>query len=172
MGNRPGIVWGTNAAPNDFVVRLSTYSDQFSPENIARLTNNMLEDAAEEVEALVRSRGVKDGVPNNNGRIGETHRLVDSITYRSSWSPTGRVIGEFGYLDRPPAWALWQEYGTNGGQGNGRGILAMLALTDAYRGFAVRMEDLFSQGGISNRNQGFYRYDAQLSAYSTDGGIA
>lgn len=156
---RPGVVYGSNGNPSQLVARISAFSATYSEENVARLVFNLLEDATEEVRHYIRTRGVKDGVANGQGRI-DSEKMLKSVTFETFYNKSGRIEGKFGYLNSPPKWALWQEYGTYGGQGNGRGILAMLALTDAYRNFRIAMEDLF-QNGLSQRNEGdFARTDS------------
>lgn len=160
---KPGLVWGTTGTPSDLAVQVSTLADSlpFSAEEIVRF---MLEEAVEEVRQAIETRGVNRGVPNRNGRIRE-REMLNSVTFEMSVTKAGRVQGRFGYLNNAPKWALWQEYGTQGGQGNGQGILAMLALTDAYRNFQIKMQNEFDNGRMLNFGQGQYRYNSSPNAY-------
>lgn len=150
---KPGLVWGKRT-PDDFVSTVSVLRDELSG-NVERLTREFLEEAVAEMREAIRTRGVRNGVPNNEGRI-VTAEMLRSVDFALTYNKNSRVLGEFGYLYNAPKYALFQEYGTQGGQGNGRGILEMLALTDAFRNFERKMTDAFANGRVLNLKQGQY----------------
>lgn len=156
MATRPGIVWGSSGDPSNLTALVSALPSQIDG-SVERLVRDFMREAVEEIQESIRTRGVRDGQPNGDGRV-KTAAMLKSVTFRLTYNARGRVVGEFGYLQDAPRWALWQEYGTYGGQGNGQGILAMLALTDAYANFQRKLEDAMSNGRILNFNQGFYNF--------------
>ena len=160
MGVRPGIVWAGGNTPSNLGARVSVLAQAISDEEMIYLINELLEEATAEVEESIRTRGVKNGTTNNDGRI-KSGKMLKSVTFRTFITAEGRIGGEFGYLLNPPEWALWQEYGTYGGQGNGQGILAMLALTDAFAKFKVKLENRMAKvgtKGVRNNRGGFYDF--------------
>jgi len=153
MASSPGLVWGKRT-PDDLVSTVTALRDELSG-NVERLTREFLQEAVAEMRESIRTRGVRNGVPNGDGRI-VTGDMLRSVDFALSYNNNSRVLGEFGYLYNTPKYALWQEYGTQGGQGNGRGILEMLALTDAFRNFERKMTDAFANGRVMNLKQGKY----------------
>lgn len=90
---------------------------------------------ASSMEYSISTRGTaKSG---KRGRI-DTGDMLQSVDSRVA-AGGDRVVGEFGWLDREPGYAPYQEYGTEF-------IEPMLALTDAQedaeREFKVRFESL------------------------------
>lgn len=162
MANRPGIVFGGQSL-DDLTARATVAANELNG-LVEQMVRDMLIAAVEEVKDSINRRGVKNGMPFNGPRR-DSDAMFNSVAYKLTYAKSGRVSGTFGYLNSPPRWAIFQEYGTNGGQGNGQGILAMLALTDAYNNFRVNLENALAGGGVMNLNEGWYRYDAQKSSY-------
>lgn len=150
---RPGLVWG-GRTPDDLKAQVSALPDQLNA-TVERLVSQFLKEAVAEMKNSVETRGVKNGVATGGGRI-VTRDMINSIDYVLSYTRAGRVFGQFGYVNNAPKYSLFQEYGTQGGQGNGRGIKEMLALTDAFRNFERKMQDAFNGLSITNLQQGQY----------------
>lgn len=82
---------------------------------------------AQRVKAVVETSGTDT---NPQGRI-ETGDMRSKI--KSSHEISGHKIRvNFGWLDSDPRYTIFQEEGTVGGQGNGKGIEAMNSLLHAY----------------------------------------
>jgi len=153
MARSPGIVWGKRT-PDDLVSTVSVMRDELSG-NVERLVQQFLKEAVAEMRKSIQTRGVKNGVPNGDGRV-VTGDMLRSVDFALKYTKSSRVLGEFGFLYNAPRYALWQEYGTQGGQGNGRGIREMLALTDAFTNFERKLTDAFNNGRVMNLRQGKY----------------
>lgn len=148
-------MWGTTGNPDSLVTQVSAWKDAVAPEVIAEAIEEFLIEAVQEMSDYIASRGLRDGVPNGDGRIA-TGAMLRSVDYILGTLGNSRVQANFGYLNNAPKWAIWQEYGTIGGQGNGRGIQEMLALTDAFATFEIKMVDAFNNGRIVRFKQGMY----------------
>lgn len=153
MASSAGFTWGKRT-PGDLSLKIQVMAEELTP-NVERLTREFLEEAVAEIRESIKTRGVRGGVPNGNGRV-VTGDMLRSVDFAINQSNNARLLGEFGYLNNVPKYALWQEYGTQGGQGNGRGILEMLALTDAFRNFEVKMTNAFASGHLLNMKRGEY----------------
>ena len=129
MANRPGIVWG-GRTPDDLASRMSAFADDLTASELEDIVEELAHDAADEIE---RKISAEDRV--------KTGAWLGSVSYETNVTSAQRVVGRFGYLNHPPRWALWQEYGTRGGQGNGSGIKPLHALVDAHKTFETNLED-------------------------------
>ena len=150
MVTQPGITYGSSGNGDALRAQLSVAQQQLN--NVEPIVRQFLEEAVQEMARDVRTKGVTAGVPNSNGRI-DTRKMLRSIGYEIKVNARGRVSASFGYIHNEPEWAIFQEYGTDGGQGNGRGILELLALTNAYVRFNQKIQDAFDNGRILNFNQ-------------------
>lgn len=155
MSVRPGIVWGTTGTPDDLVAQVSVWQEALDPDVYKAAVEEFLVEAVEELKGYIETRGIFHGMPTGDGRV-LTGAMLDSVDYAIKVLGNSRVQAQFGYLKNPPKWALWQEYGTEGGQGNGIGIREMLALTDAYTNFEAKLADAFNNGRVIRFGQGGY----------------
>lgn len=151
---RPGLVWGKGRSPDDLAARVSTIRDELS-NNVESLVQEFLEEAVQEMRDRINTSGVRNGVLTGGARR-VTDTMYDNVDYALTYTGAGRVGGEFGWIKRQLDYFAYQEYGTQGGQGNGRGIREMLALTDAYQNFVRKMQDAFDNGRVMNLKQGRY----------------
>lgn len=151
---KPGLVWGKGGGPDDLAARVSAMRDELSG-NVERVVREFLEEAVAEMRQRINTSGIKNGVPTGGPRR-VTDQMYNNVDYVLSHTAAGRVSGEFGWLRKQLDYFAYQEYGTEGGQGNGRGVREMLALTDAYQNFARKMQDAFDNGRIVNLKQGRY----------------
>lgn len=151
---RPGLVWGKGRSPDDLAARVSTIRDELN-NNVERLVQQFLEEAVAEIRERINTSGLDHGAPTGGPRR-VTDTMYDNVDFVLSYTGAGRVSGEFGWVKKQLDYFAYQEYGTEGGQGNGRGIREMLALTDAYQNFVRKMQDAFDNGRVMNLKQGRY----------------
>lgn len=151
---KPGLVWGKGKSPDDLAVRVSTLRDELSG-NVERLMRQFLQEAVDEMRQRINTSGISHGVATGGARR-VTDTMYDNVDFVLNYTGAGRVGGEFGWVKKQLDYFAYQEYGTEGGQGNGRGIREMLALTDAYQNFVRKMQDAFDNGRVTNLKQGRY----------------
>lgn len=151
---RPGLVWGKGRSPDDLAARVSTIRDELS-NNVESLVQEFLEEAVAEMQQRINTSGIRNGVPTGGARR-VTDTMYNNVDYALNYTGAGRVGGEFGWIHKQLDYFAYQEYGTEGGQGNGRGVREMLALTDAYQNFVRKMQDAFDNGRVMNLKQGRY----------------
>lgn len=120
-------------------------------------------DGETEMKHYIDDRGVRDNVPNNEGRR-DTDAMYDSAGHKVT--RRGDVIrGRLGYINGAPDYAEWQERGTYGQMldagetdrlpvppDSPRGIRPMLALADSATHLAEEMDRRFP--GVRKRNIG------------------
>lgn len=129
MSGRPGLVWG-GRTPDQLRTQVSAFRQDLTGDEMTDLIDDIESDAAQDMREKIEQQD----------RI-LSRQMIESVDFESSRISNNRIRGRFGYLDNPPKWTLWQEYGTQGGQGNGSGIVELLALSDAYERARVRLED-------------------------------
>lgn len=155
MASRPGVVWGSSRAPSDLAAQLSVLKEGLEGDGIADILEEFLQDGADQMERTISTEGVHKGQRTSEGRV-KSGAMLGSVSWEVGRTRGGRTTGKFGYLNNPPKWTIWQEYGTQGGQGNGIGIKPMMALTAAYTQFETRIEDEF-EGRVLRFMQGQFK---------------
>lgn len=155
MAGRPGIVWG-GRQPNDLAARVSAFSSDMAIEDVEAMLEEYALDAAIDMEKTVSTSGIKNGEPTGGGRI-KSGAMINSIDVESGQTRGLRARAKFGFIKGAPRWTEWQEYGTAGGQGNGRGIKEMHALVDAFQTFETRVENELP-GRIVQLYQGKFKF--------------
>lgn len=151
---KPGLVWGKGNSPDDLAVRVSALRDDLSG-NVESLVRQFLKEAVAEMQQRINTSGISHGVSTGGPRR-VTDTMYKNVDFVLSYTGAGRVSGEFGWIKKKLDYFAYQEYGTIGGQGNGRGIREMLALTDAYQNFVRKMRNAFDNGRVTNLKQGRY----------------
>lgn len=126
-------------------------------DEVRDIVDEVMARGAEMVQEAILERGVKETVPNSDGRIG-SGKMFDAVGHDSFVNNRDRVVGRAGWLpgtDREKYFG-WQESGTlRGGEPAGspkppgtppRGIRPMMAMVDANKWMEAELRSRLGNG--------------------------
>lgn len=133
-----------------FVTEANRLSQRFSvaAESIGGMAEEVvaaeLEKGVSRMRQIILSGGINK--TKKGGPRVKSGKMLGSVEGKISGSSNTRVQAKFGFSDDAPAWTLWQEKGTYGGER----ISQMLAFTTANKELADSLVDTFGKGDWFN----------------------
>jgi len=142
MAVNEGLYWFNG--PNELAQRMSLAAGALK--GTARdVVNTVSEHAVERMTDIVNAGGMNK-TAKGGARV-KTGQMIDSIGSKTDLNGRGRVQSEFGFINGPPDWTIFQEQGTIGAgknkaaHGGSGGIASMLAYATAHYEATVELTD-------------------------------
>jgi hypothetical protein len=136
-----GIAWFDNGLIS-FAQKLSVAEHEIDG-HARDIVLDVAQRAAENMRYIVEEGGI-NSTQKGGGRI-NSGKMLDSIDGKIGGSRGGRVSAEFGFLDGPPDYTVYQELGTTRGGSSEGGIPSMLAFVTAQQQARVELQNQFQQ---------------------------
>jgi len=103
-------------------------------DDVEQIVDDVMQEAADIAQDVILRNGVRDTIPNNEGRI-ESETMFDAVKSRTRRTSRDRIVGQAGWIpgEKIEPYFGFQESGTLGrGEGaSPRGIRPMMAIAEA-----------------------------------------